>query len=153
MKNYQINRPDGTIQYATSHDNGKTYFLYGYGFAVTRFCEGTTVKEIDQIPNNMKEGLVSIDGELISKAIWDNNRRWNGWLMPKIAKEDMIKIVATQANGESLELKFEGENLLVIDHEDEEQNEVICPEIINGETYYSLESLGWTWEEYTTETK
>jgi len=154
MKNYQVTRPDGHVQYATSHDNGKTFALFGSGFLIGSFSEGTKILEIAQVPKNYKEGKVCIDGEMICRAIWDKNQRWNGWLMPKILAEDALKLVSElPEEKEYTELKIEGQNILVIDHQYGEDNETICPEVINGKTYYNLGYLGWIWEEYKEQTE
>lgn len=150
--NYLITYPNGAIRYATKREQDDFYFPIGGGFAFLPHTEAK-IEPLKEIPNNWKKGKVCIEGELISKAIWDKNRRWNGWLMPKIAKEDAIKIVAEQTDKEYTELKFEGENILIIDHQYGESNEIICPEFIDGEIYYDFGLLGWIWEEYKHETE
>tara|TARA_R110000772_G_scaffold46279_3_gene105689 strand:+ start:1783 stop:2241 length:459 start_codon:yes stop_codon:yes gene_type:complete len=151
MKTVKITYPNGAIRYASKSKD--QYFPIGGGFGFIPHDEAK-IEEIDSIPNNMKEGLVCIDGsELISKAIWDKNRRWNGWLMPKIEAEDAKKIVAEHTDKEYTGLEMDGENILVIDYQYGENNEIICPELINGKTYYNLGYMGWVWEEYRYETE
>jgi len=155
MKTYSVTRPDGLIQYATSHDNGESFALYGSGFLIKKFSEGTKVEEIQQVPKSMKGGLVCFDGEyLISRAIWDKNTYWNGWLMPKVLEEDAIKFVEESQKNEdmaNMTFKMKDKDIIVSDPDGEEEEYTIFPEEIEGKTYYNLGYLGMCWEEYREE--
>jgi hypothetical protein len=145
MTNYKITRHDGTIQYAKKYEHSDEYFLNGFGFGIKEF-DALSVEEIDSIPTALVEGFVYYDEDGSDmKAICDINKKWNGWAMPYIHHSSIEKFIKlTSWEGNVFTLLPNGDLLSVVPEDDYE--ETIKPEIINGEKYYYLGNEGLCFE-------
>lgn len=154
MKNYKVTRHDGTIQYAKKYDQSDEFFLNGFGFGIKEF-DALSVEEIETIPTKFTKGFVSYDEDGTEmKAICDENKSWNGWAMPYIHEDSIQKFIElTSWEGNVFTLLPNGDLLSIVPDDDYE--ETIKPEIIDGEKYYYLGDEGlcfdftsaWDYEE------
>lgn len=137
---YEVKRRDGVLQYATKTDAG--YLLYGSGFLIREF-DAESVTPVDKVPKRYVEGIAHFEHELSFKAVCDLNERWNGWYKPFIHHSQIKKLVKhMQWDIFSCSLDDNGNFL----YTDEEESGTIAPKLINGDLYYNLGEMGWTWE-------
>lgn len=143
MTNYKITRHDGTIQYAKKYDHSDEFFLNGFGFGIKEF-DALSVEEIETIPTKFTKGFVSYDEDEEwneMRAICDVNKSWNGWAMPYIHEDSIQKFIElTSWEGNVFTLLPNGDLLSIVPEDDYE--ETIKPEIIDGEKYYYLGNEG-----------
>ena len=147
MKNYKITRHDGTIQYATKHENCNEYFLNGFGFGIIQF-DALSIEEIESIPTKFVEGIVHYDEKGTNmKALCDLNRTWNGWAMPYIHETSIKKFIKLTSWESHVYTLLPNGDLHALDSMDSEiYEETIKPEIINGQKYYYLGNEGICFE-------
>jgi len=145
---YEVLRHDGVVQYAIKIN--ETYYLGGSGFGIKSF-DAQSVTAIDGLPpvRNVHT-YVCFDGDLNNtfKAIVDKNNRWNGWEMPYIHADDVVRMMNYLSDGgDWITCKFEGD-VITITHInwDDDEISIIKPTIIDGETYYYFGNEGWTFE-------
>lgn len=136
---YKINRPDGSVQYATKYKD--SYFLYGSGFGY-RKLDCISIEEIEEIPTEYKSGYVYFDDGVCFRAIVNSNNRWNGWYMPFIHESEIDKFISL-IYWEEFGIVRDG-NVITIIHDGEE--EIVEPTEILGEKWYYLGNQGLCFE-------
>lgn len=144
---YEILRKDGNIQYATKSYG--CYFIGGSGFGYTTL-DAVSITAMDGCPPSKEfECLVCFDGDEKNtfRAIVDKNNRWNGWEMPFIHSDDVIRMMDYLSNGgEWITFVMDGDTIVVTDVCDDEYVSRIEPTKMYGETYYYFGNEGWVFE-------
>ena len=145
---YEILRYDGVVQYALKV--GDYYYLGGSGFGIIDF-DAVSVTPIDGCPpvRNVNT-YVCFDGDCNNtfKAIVDKNSRWNGWEMPYIHADDVMRMMdMLSCGGDWITYAFNGDDIVITYVNDDNELSIIHPTTIDGEQYYYFGNEGWTFEQ------
>jgi hypothetical protein len=145
---YEIVRNNGVIQYAQKIN--EVYYLNGSGFGIVLF-NAQSVTPIEGYPPTLNvHTYVCFDGDTknIFKAIVDKNNRWNGWEMPFIHADDVVRMMDHLAEGgDWIKYSFDGDDIVITHLNDDNEVSTVHRTTIDGEDYYYFGNEGWVFEE------
>jgi hypothetical protein len=145
---YEVVRNNGVIQYAQKIN--EVYYLHGGGFGIIEF-DAQSVTPIDGYPPSKNvHTYVCLDGDSknIFKAIIDKYNRWNGWEMPFIHADDVVRMMDyLYEGGDWITYCFDGDDIVITHLNDDNEVSIIHRTRIDGEDYYYFGNEGWVFEE------
>jgi hypothetical protein len=146
---YEVVRNNGVIQYAQKIN--EVYYLHGGGFGIIEF-DAQSVTPIDGYPPSKNvHTYVCFDGDSknIFKAIIDKYNRWNGWEMPFIHADDVVRMMDhLSEGGDWIAYCFVGDDIVITHLNDEDDGfSTVHRTTIDGEHYYYFGNEGWVFEE------
>lgn len=138
---FEVTRPNGSVQYFHKWD--EQYFPIGGGFSVSKFADGSTVKEVDAIPTRFTDGVCYFEDGPKFRCICDMNSNWNGWALPFMHASEAKRFIRSLKNKSHIV-----GTTLMIDVSDSSDNDFEKIELSAMEGYpvYDLGNLGWCWD-------